>query len=265
MLAVSKLVGALLSPLTLVMLLMIAGLCALLRGQLHTGRRIIAVSLAALFAVCYAPLGFWLLVPLEERFPRDAKAILAPDLAGIVLLGGAVQTSLTRVHGSLHLGNANERILETWDLSRQRPDLPLFLVGGNVYGGTPTEAEAMATWLAAQGVDRRRIHIEAASRSTHENARNARPVIADLIGSDKQLLLVTSAFHMPRAIASFRANGLNVRAWPVDFRTRGAADLWRVTSNPLEGHDRTHVGMREWIGLFAYWVLGRTNTLWPAP
>ena len=78
-------------------------------------------------------------------------------------------------------------------------------------------------------------------------------------------LLVTSAYHMPRSMGVFRKAGLNVVAWPVDFRSRGAQDLWRFFDKPSEGLRRVDIIVREWIGLFAYWLGGSTDALFPAP
>jgi uncharacterized SAM-binding protein YcdF (DUF218 family) len=67
--------------------------------------------------------------------------------------------------------------------------------------------------------------------------------------SDRWLLL-TAASHMPRAIGAFRKAGFEVEPWPV-------CDL------ALSGAPLTDVPLHEWLGLFAYWALGRTNALFP--
>ena len=70
---------------------------------------------------------------------------------------------------------------------------------------------------------------------------------------------------MPRAIGVFRAAGFPVEAFPVDYRTRGAADLLRLFSTLGDGLRRTDTAAREWIGLLVYWITGRTSELFPAP
>ena len=86
-----------------------------------------------------------------------------------------------------------------------------------------------------------------------------------LLGHGKHWVLITSAYHMPRAIASFRRAGFDVDAWPVDYRTRGRADLTRPFDKVSEGLRRVDVATREWVGLLAYWLAGRTDSLLPAP
>ena len=72
-------------------------------------------------------------------------------------------------------------------------------------------------------------------------------------------VLITSAYHMPRAMASFRQAGFDVEPWPVDYRTRGRADLTRPFDKVSEGLRRIDVATREWVGLFAYWLAGRSD------
>ena len=69
-------------------------------------------------------------------------------------------------------------------------------------------------------------------------------------------MLITSAYHMPRAIGAFRQAGFDVEAWPVDYRTRGEADLARPFDKVSEGLRRVDVASREWVGLLAYWLDG---------
>ena len=70
---------------------------------------------------------------------------------------------------------------------------------------------------------------------------------------------------MPRAIGAFRQAGFDVEAWPVDYRTRGRADLARPFDKVSEGLRRVDVASREWAGLLAYWLMGRSDALFPAP
>jgi uncharacterized SAM-binding protein YcdF (DUF218 family) len=70
---------------------------------------------------------------------------------------------------------------------------------------------------------------------------------------------------MPRAIGAFRRAGFDVEPWPVDYRTRGRADLTRPFDKVSEGLRRVDVASREWVGLLAYWLTGRTDALFPAP
>lgn len=69
---------------------------------------------------------------------------------------------------------------------------------------------------------------------------------------------------MPRAVGVFRAAGFDVTAYPVDYRTRGWGDALRPFDSIPAGLARLDRAAKEWIGLLAYALTGRTNALFPA-
>jgi uncharacterized SAM-binding protein YcdF (DUF218 family) len=78
-------------------------------------------------------------------------------------------------------------------------------------------------------------------------------------------LLVTSAFHMPRSMALFRKAGFDVVPWPTDYKTAGNETPGLAQDNVHDSLQNTAIAIREWIGLFAYWMTGRIDTVFPAP
>ena len=78
-------------------------------------------------------------------------------------------------------------------------------------------------------------------------------------------LLVTSSWHMPRAMGLFRKVGFNVEAWPTDYRTAGTNDAYVPFYSPSEGLRRLDVAVREWVGLVVNWLTGQSKDLLPAP
>jgi uncharacterized SAM-binding protein YcdF (DUF218 family) len=199
--------------------------------------------------------GSLLLRPLETRFtvPR-----LAPtnQVAGIVLLAGFHLDS--RLAGELdsHLAsesfdiryNLCERITETVRLSKLYPEATILFSGGGA------EAPLVKKVLMRLDIERERIIIENRSRNTAENARLSKITVAP--NPSEKWLLVTSAFHMPRAMGAFRAVGFPVEADPVDFRGLKAE---------ARGHEQVVLALREYIALFAYWLSGESNELFPSP
>ncbi len=129
-----------------------------------------------------------------------------------------------------------------------------------------------AALLTQLGVERERLILEANARDTFENAVYLKKELGgqnalgkDALGKDKRWLLITSAYHMPRSIGAFRQAGFDVEPWPVDYRTRGPADFAKLFDKVSEGLRRVDTATREWVGLLAYWLTGRTNALFPAP
>ena len=79
------------------------------------------------------------------------------------------------------------------------------------------------------------------------------------------LIVVTSNWHMPRAMGLFRKAGLDVEPWPVDYRTAGWSDAWVPFANPGEGLRRLDAVVREWVGLVLNRLSGRSDALFPGP
>lgn len=112
------------------------------------------------------------------------------------------------------------------------------------------------------GVPPGRVVIEDHSRNTYENAEYAKAMIKPKPG--EHWLLVTSAWHMPRAVGCFRRIGFPVEAYPVDWRTRRDLRLGvsRQFGGGLAAFDEA---VHEWVGLFFYWLTGRTSAFFPGP
>ena len=226
------------------------------------GRGLLAVSVLALVAVAVLPVDIWLLAPLERRFEVPEPMPRAVD--GIVVLGGAIDLTASVARGAPELNRHGDRLLAFAALARAYPRARLVFTGGSGlrserrYG----EADFVPAALAAMGVDTSRVIFERKSRTTRENAVRAKALVAPRQG--ETWLLVTSAFHMPRAIGAFRRVGWRALAYPVDYMTPGRASA--TVGFELTGSlSRLTLAMHEWIGLIVYRVLGWTDRLYPRP
>ena len=249
-------------PSAFLLVLLLAGILAIGLGQARPGGLLVLLATAGLFVAGFLPLGPALLAPIENRFPRAAPA--AP-VTCIVVLGGALDDSITAARGDFALTDAGERLTETVRLARLYPDARIVFTGGSaalVPDGS-NEAEPARAFLVAMGVPEGRITIEAESRDTAENARFTKRLVDPKPG--ETWLLVTSAWHMPRAVGCFRAAGWPVAAWPTDYRTDGARRMLSLMPRPSAGLAMVDLAAREWIGLLAYRLAGRTDALFPAP
>jgi len=103
---------------------------------------------------------------------------------------------------------------------------------------------------------------EDASRNTVENAEFSHRLAQPKSG--ETWLLVTSAFHMPRAVGCFRRAGWNVVAYPVDHSTAGESEP-PIQFNFGSGLGGLRAAVHEYLGLFFYWIGGKTDALFPAP
>ena len=191
---------------------------------------------------------------LESRHPRPATIDMQQQV-GVVVLGGALSSpELWAAHRQVGLNEQAERMTEAVALLRQYPHLRLLFTGGNasVDRVGATEALRAKVFFDSMGIAPARVLYEDRSRNTYENALYS----AGLDGVDKRerWLLLTSAFHMPRAMGVFDHVGWSVTPWPVDYRTT-PHDSWFDFS--LHAGPRFwSLALHEWLGIAAYRIAG---------
>ncbi len=263
----SKILTFLMQPSSVIWLAIAAGV--VLREASTRFRRfglgLLLAGLTGMFLIGLSPLANTLVAPLEERFPVKAPDSIGEPVAGIILLGGAEDGWVSAGRGSLALNEAAERITETMRLAKHHPQAKVVITGGvaRLYGSDGEGTTAVAALLQELGIAKDRFVLETRARNTYENATLTLPMLAAKPG--ETWLLVTSAYHMPRAVGVFRKAGLNVLAYPVDFRMRGSEDLTRWFSSLPAGLTRFDLAAKEWAGLIAYRLTGRTADWFPAP
>lgn len=258
----SKVLGFLAAPSNALVIVGCLGILATALGARNSGAALMAMSILGIAVLGLSPAANWLLIPLEERFPRAAPD---PAPAGIVVLGGSFDTVVAGSRQEIALTEAAERLTEIAELARRWPQARIVFTGGSnamLYDGA-TEADLAARMFESFGVAKERITLESRSRNTVENARFTRQLVSPKSG--ERWLLVTSAYHMPRAVGCFRAAGFPIEAWPVDYRTRGAQDATRPFAAVSGGLRRADIAVREWVGLVSYRALGYVDALLPRP
>jgi len=259
----SKTLGVIILPTNFLLLLGLLGALLLATRFRAFGRRLLVLSIVLLAICAFSPLGNLLMYPLESRFPQWDGASGAPD--GIIILGGAIDADISVAHQAPVIRSAADRMVAGAALARKYPDARVILSGGspNLISNDARESDYAAMVFHSLGIDRSRLIIERTSRNTLENAEFSRALAGPKPG--ERWLLVTSAFHMPRAVGLFRKAGFPVEAYPVDWRTAGRSSLFWFTTVAPDGLFKTDLAIREWIGLIAYRLTGRTDDLLPGP
>ena len=255
----SKTLGQMLLPANLLIGVGLFGAILLATRWASLGRKLM-VAAVVLLAICgFSPLGKLLLYPLESRFPPWD----APD--GIVILGGSIDADLSAAHGTAIVRSAADRIIAAAALAHQYPNARVIFAGGNsnLISNDAREADFAAAIFESLGTSKARLIMERRSRNTQENAEFSKALAAPKSG--ERWLLVTSAYHMPRAVGLFRKAGFDVEAYPVDWRVGERSDLLMFSTIALDGLGRTDVAIREWMGLVAYWATGKIDRLLPGP
>ena len=258
-----KLTFYVLQPSNLLLILVLAGLLAA-AWRRRWGLPLASVAALGIAVCTLLPVGGWLTLPLENRFP--APADYPGEIDGIVVLGGGVDGALTRARGQPSFRETMERFASIPELARHYPDARIIFTGGAAWNSAPedlSEATVIGMFLARQGVPEGRVILEGRSRSTRENALLSLPLARPQPG--ERWLLVTSAMHMPRSIGVFRRAGWpEMQPWPVDYRTTGrfgSLDEPRMGGRLADLDQAAY----EWYGLVYYWLLGYTDALFPRP
>lgn len=229
------------------------------------GWRLSMAGLAGVLVLGLSPLSTLLILPLEERFPAPERLPEQGTVAGIIMLGGFEDGDVSIGRKRLALSDRAERLVEGVRLARRLPGTKLVFSGGagGILYSFQDAGGPVGAFLEEMGIDRARIVLETKSRTTWENAVLTKQILKP--SARDRYLLVTSAWHMPRAMGVFRKAGFNVVAWPVDFMTSGAGDATRAFAFVTHGLVTADVAAKEWLGLLAYWMTGRSSTLWPGP
>jgi uncharacterized SAM-binding protein YcdF (DUF218 family) len=256
---VSKTIAFLALPSNLLIAIGLFGIVLLATRFHRAGIRCAVISLILLTLVGFSPLGNILMHVLEVRFPLWNAARGAPD--GIIVLGGEISPELSQELDDTVVNGSAGRLFAMAKLAQQYPAARIVYTGGNasLVPGGPAEADFVYPLLDRFGIARNRVTLESRSRNTAENAVFTKALVNPKPG--ERWLLITSAWHMPRAVGSFRRAGFLVEAYPVD-RRRSDMTTRRALAGGL---NRTDEAIHEWIGLVAYWLTGRTGELLPGP
>jgi len=255
---VSKVLQVIFDPGNLLLILLAIGVWRLMTSRRRKGMPLIVLVLVVGALAAVRPVADLPLVPLEHRFP--ILRTLPAKVDGIILLGGAVDPERTAEYDQVALNQSAARVTETLRLARRYPAARIVLSGG--IGGLLhepiTEATATERLLVDLGVAQNRLVIEDRSRTTHENAVFSKQIVDPKPG--EVWILVTSAYHMPRAVGCFRRIGWSVMPDPVDFEA-----TQRLHISLADGLVIVIAAAHEWLGLVAYYVAGWTSALLPGP
>jgi uncharacterized SAM-binding protein YcdF (DUF218 family) len=222
----------------LVLISAIAALWGVL-GNSNCAAWLAVAAACGLVMAAFTPIGLALTGPLENRFPFSPSDPQVPRDGIIILPGGADGINVV-----LKLSQ------DYWKASL-------------TFCGFRADDKNLMKRLTDLGIDPSRINMAPQSRTTSEDALYSAALLKPK--PSERWLLITSAMHMPRAVGCFRVAGFQVEPYPVEFMTRGRSGpfaLFATGSSALIQFDRA---AKEWIGLIAYRLMGKTDALFPGP
>jgi uncharacterized SAM-binding protein YcdF (DUF218 family) len=246
---VLKFLSQLASPLgMLVCGLLAGGLLRLMRLR-RLSQVVVVLAVAQVVALSFNPIADALLSPLEDEARAAAAAASPCCYASIVVLGAGVTTAAPPWRPEPELTDTSDRL---WHAARlfHRGVAPRLIVSGGSYAAqrgvrAQTEAEAMRQVLIDFGVPADRIVLEGKSLNTIDNIREVRA----LVGAEP-VALVTSAFHMPRALRLARQAGLTVAAFPTDWRLVPVFRAeWETFLPSVDAMATATIALREYMAL----------------
>jgi uncharacterized SAM-binding protein YcdF (DUF218 family) len=249
-----KIVTPLFMPLPLVIGTMLAGLGFLwFARRKQTAGILLAAGWLLLTLLSFRALPDWLLGTLEHRYAPLRQTAVDKQVSWVVVLGGGI-TSDPVLPPLTQLSDASRaRLIEGIRIHRMLPQSTLVLSGGSVFDPKP-EAEVMHAVALSLGVDPRHLLMENRSRDTKDQAA----AVGRIVGG-APFYLVTTAAHMPRAMALFRKQNLAPLPAPTDFRVKSDQALSPGDFFPDPGNlEKAGFAVHEYLGLL--WAAWRGQT-----
>lgn len=219
----------------------------------------IALGLILIFSNAWV--SSWLTQSLEWQYLANEEL---PETEAIILLGGSTQAPIPP-RNTVEINDSGDRVFYAAHLYKEGKAPIIIATGGGIswLGKTIPEASNMKQLLVAMGVPPSAVIEETNALNTHENAIYTKKIL-DKKGIEKALL-VTSAFHMPRSVLTFKKQNINIIVAPTDFsitkqhweQLQSTPQATLINSLPSAGNlEQTTKVLKEYLGIFIYWLRG---------
>jgi len=221
-----------------------------------------SITIILFILIIFLPNGTYLLQKLENTYAIPKSF---PDkIDGILILGGGINTLLTYQHSQIILNEKIERITESVKLIKQFPDAKVVYSEGVLITSKIdiTNIDVVKMFYKQMGVDNKKIIFENKSRNTYENFIFSKKFINN--NSNKWILL-TSAYHMKRAMSVAEKLELNFIPYPVDYRLQDHYNWKRFYlvkgRTFLTNLNHFQLAAHEYIGLIIYYLTKKSNKI----
>lgn len=257
----SKYIWTVISPDSLFIILLVLCLLFYLLRQTKIATILLAFLTFCTLFLSFFSVGDWMLYPLESRFQHNPD--LPDKVDGIIVLGGSVLPEHSIEWHQLETNRSHERLSSFIQLAKLYPDARLVFSGGNASTdeAKPTEAQVAETYFLKSGISPERLLVENKARNTAENVSYSRQLANPQ--PKETWLMITTAFHMPRAMGVFCQQNWHVIPYPVDHQTL-PSKLYQPEFGLIDHAYHLVLASHEWLGLLAYYLSGKTHQLFPA-
>ncbi len=232
----------------------------LLSGKIRKATQIMSFLVLCTLTLTILPVADWMLYPLETRYQHNPE--LPEKVDGIIVLGGSIIAESSKEWQQLETNEFHERLSSFIELAKAYPQARLVFSGGsaNLEQGHPTEAMIAESYFLQSGISAERLIIENRARNTEENVTFSKRLLKPQ--PDETWVMITTAFHIPRAMGVFCKQNWKVIPYPVDHHTL-PSKLYKADFSLLEHANQLVLASHEWMGLLAYYAAGKTNSLLP--
>lgn len=255
MFALKKFIASLLMPLSIALIVLWSGLWLTRKPTRNAfGRVLLLLGILTLTLGANKGIGILLIRPLENQYRAqpdfEANADLPPalkDCKAILVLGGGHTDTPGLPSTSRLSASALARIVEGCRLASALPHAELWTSGPGVSSQGATHAALLAEVAFQLGISKERIRLIESGYDTEGEARAA----AEVLAADSPIALVTSAWHMPRAVRLFSHAGVRVVPCPTDFAVRlnPGLNVSDYLGCDLTGLERSQKAIYEYLGL----------------
>ena len=254
----SKVLWFLFNPINLIILFILIGFLLNLLNYIKISKYIYIFSFILFFITSVLPSGSYLNFLLEKNFHNMQYNF--KNIDGILILSGATNPYLTNIHNQINLNSSAERLVESVILMKKFPKAKIVFSGGsgtiNINHSKFTHSYVANKFFVNMGINANRIIYEKKSRNTFENILFSKNIINPK--NNEKWILITSAFHLKRSLAIAKKLKWNLIPYPVDFNKDKKFNLkFSSFFNFLSNISEFNKSMHEWIGIFAYKLMGR--------
>ena len=255
----SKFLWSIINPFNIILFFIFIGIVLhfFLKNKLYKFCYFIALLIFIFIAIM--PTGNLLYFQLEKKFHTTAS--LPSEIDGILILSGATDPPLTKEYNLIHLNGSAERLIESIFLMNKYPKAKVIFSGGSgaIHDQNLTHSYVAKKFYKQLNINIRNIVFESKSRNTYENILYSLKIANP--SSDEKWILITSAFHMTRAMNISEKLDWKIIPYAVDFRA-GKKFSWKPTISFFGNISAMQSASHEWIGLIAYYFMGRTNKIY---
>lgn len=250
---VSNLLTQLVIPVNLAVALLLVATVFLLLRRFKRAFILIGVAMIWILFWSMPVASIWIGGHLENQYPYSPSDHV-PTADAIVVLGGHTANNRTNWFANFDPTKTASRISRGAELFTHHK-APYIVVSGAALDGGTSEAQTMARYLKQQGIVEDSIIIEENSFTTKENAIYTAKLLRKL--GAHRIILVTSALHTPRSVATFEKENLDIIAAPVAPQITRPDDSWYAVWKPsYQTLNASRSIIKEYVGLVVYWIRG---------